>query len=129
MPPKQGLPSAFRTSSFHLKKKRSLDQLELKGGVPNKDSTPSKQLRREERFDRLEQAINRLNPDYRTALILARIEGLKVHEIAAKMNRSTKAVYALLARALEQIKEEFGDTESLHLPDKSFRVEETRHEE
>ncbi len=106
--------------------KRSSDQIQLSKNVPAGDRPPSKELRRHERFDRLQQAVNQLSPDYRTALTMARFEGLKVHEIAVKMNRSPKAVYALITRALEQVKATFGDTESLHLPDRTIQVPETQ---
>ena len=83
---------------------------------PDGEPSPSKALRRGERFDRLQEAINRLRPDYREALMLVRIEGLKIKEAARRMNRSPKAILHLVARALKRLKEAFGDTESLHLP-------------
>jgi RNA polymerase sigma-70 factor (ECF subfamily) len=104
--------------------KKSLDTLCLTRDVPASDATPSKTARRDERFDRLECSINKLSPDQRTALKLARIDGLPVREIATKMERSEKAVYALLSRALDRLQETFGDTESLHLPDRAFQVKE-----
>ena len=64
-----------------------------------------------------------LSPDHRKAIILSRIEGLKVREIATRMHRSTDAVKKLLARGLLQLKRSFGDTESFHLPDRAFNVE------
>lgn len=114
---------------WNVSQKKSLDRLELKTDVPARDATPSREARRSERFDRLEEAINRLNPDQREALKLARLEGVKVREIAVRMNRSTKAVYALLSRALDELKESFGDTESLHLPDRILEVKERADEE
>jgi len=104
--------------------KKSLDTLRLTRDVPASDTTPSRTVRRDERFDRLERAINKLSPDQRTALKLARIDGLAVRKIAAEMQRSEKAVYALLSRALDRLRETFGDTESLHLPDRVFQVKE-----
>ncbi len=47
---------------------------------------------------------------------LARFEKLRIDEIARRMNRSSNAVRKLLARALPELKQGFGDTESLHLP-------------
>ncbi|MBN1420191.1 MAG: sigma-70 family RNA polymerase sigma factor [Planctomycetes bacterium] len=90
--------------------------LRLEGDSAGSDPSPSKVLRREERFRRLEQALEALPPDYREVIRLARIEGLKHEEIAARMNRSHAAVRQLLIRALRQLRERFGDTESLHLP-------------
>jgi RNA polymerase sigma factor (sigma-70 family) len=82
------------------------------------DSGPScsKALRQEERMDRLEKALENLTPEYRRVILLARVQGLTTGEIAARMERSPNAVKHLLGRALRQLRAEFGDTESLHLP-------------
>ena len=114
---------------WNISQKQSSSYLELKSDVADDDASPSRNLRRHERFDRLEQALNRLSPDHREALVLSRFEGLKVTEIAARMNRSPNAVYKLLARAVLELKKDFGDTESLRLPDRTFRVEESSHDE
>ena len=85
---------------------------------------PSQALRREERFERLKKALNALPPDYREVIRLARLEGLPVKEVARRMHRSEKATSVLLVRAQLKLKTIFGDTESLHLPQRS--VEENR---
>ncbi|MBI4586230.1 MAG: sigma-70 family RNA polymerase sigma factor [Planctomycetes bacterium] len=91
--------------------------------------SPSRLMRRHERFDRLEEALKSLSPDHREVIVLARIEGLKTQEIARRMNRSPNAVMQLLWRALEQFKAAFGETESLHLPERRLGKEpEGRHE-
>ena len=59
-----------------------------------------------------------LSPDYRTVVHLSRIEGLKISEIAERMGRSPSAIKNLLLRAMKQLRESFGDTESLGLPDR-----------
>ncbi len=114
---------------WNVSQKQSSSYLELKTDVADDDASPGRNLRRHERFERLEKALNRLSPDHREALVLSRFEGLKVTEIAARMNRSPNAVYKLLARAVLELKKDFGDTESLRLPDRTFRVEESSHEE
>ena len=114
---------------WNISQKQSSIYLELKSDVVDDDASPSRNLRRHERFDRLEQALNRLSPDHREALVLSRFEGLKVTEIADRMNRSPNAVYKLLARAVLELKKDFGDTESLRLPDRTFRIEESSHDE
>jgi RNA polymerase sigma-70 factor (ECF subfamily) len=73
-------------------------------------------LRREERFDRLQAALDNLSPDHREVIQLARIEGLSMKEVAAKMNRSEAAASVLLVRAMRKLKAAFGSTESFHLP-------------
>jgi RNA polymerase sigma-70 factor (ECF subfamily) len=74
-------------------------------------STPSKNLRRRERFDRLEKALASLSDDHRQVIILARIERLRVKEIARRMERSESAVRNLLLRALRELQRSFGDSE------------------
>lgn len=78
--------------------------------------SPSKVLRREERLDRLQEALDKLKPEYRQVILLVRIEKLSFSETARRMNRSQEAVRSLLWRALRSLKEAFGDTESMGLP-------------
>ena len=76
----------------------------------------TRRLRREERFDRLEATLKDLSPDHREVILLAKIEKLPLKVVAERMSRSHQGVRQLLRRALQSLKEGFGDTESLHLP-------------
>ncbi len=76
----------------------------------------TRRLRREERFDRLEATLKDLSPAHREVILLAKIEKLPLKVVAERMNRSHQGVRQLLRRALQSLKEGFGDTESLHLP-------------
>ena len=78
--------------------------------------TPSHALRRAERYDRLQLAIERLEPDHREVIRLVRLERLSCGQAGARMGRSDVATRSLLWRALRALKEKFGDTESLTLP-------------
>ena len=78
---------------------------------------------REERFDRLEEALKSLSPDYQKVILLARVERLHLDEVAERMGRSRGAVRQLLWRALHELKNVFGETESLHLPPRSLNSE------
>lgn len=91
--------------------------------------SPSRGLRRAERFDRLKRALDSLSPEYREVIVLARLRGLKAKEIAERMGRSANAVALLLSRALTKLKEVFGDTESLSLPLESLDDEGPNHGE
>ncbi|MBI4605153.1 MAG: sigma-70 family RNA polymerase sigma factor [Planctomycetes bacterium] len=95
-------------------------RLALDPETPGSGASPSEELRREERFERLEKALDRLSPAEREAVLLSRIERLKVDEIARRLDRSPDAVKQLLSRGLRKLKESFGDTESLSLPDRAF---------
>ncbi len=110
--------------------KRSQRDQRLPSGydVPGCGVSPSTALRRSERFDRLLASLERLSPEYREVVRLARIEGLKTKEIAVRMNRSPNAVKHLLVRALRQLGTTFGDTESLGLPHRELLSEEGSNE-
>lgn len=95
-------------------------ELLLDREIEARDGSPSATLRREERFSRLEAALEDLSSDHRQVILLARIEGLPLKEVGLRMNRSPKAVSKLLRKALENLKENFGDTESFSLPDRPF---------
>jgi len=82
--------------------------------------SPSKGLAREERFDRLKEALESLPEDYRQVIRLTRIEGSSVREAADRLGRSTAATSQLLWRALQKLKHAFGDTGSFSLPDRSL---------
>ena len=99
-------------------RKRSTSLKNLSIDPPAKADSPSHVARKDERFDRLERAMADLSPEHRDVIRLARIDGLKVAEIANRMERSPGAVHQLLTRAMEQLKRRFGDTESLSLPDR-----------
>lgn len=87
---------------------------------PDGGSSPSHGLRREERFDRLQSALDGLSPEHREVIVLARIKGLRLAEVGERMGRTPNAVAQLLTRALERLKDAFGDTESLSLPPESL---------
>jgi RNA polymerase sigma-70 factor (ECF subfamily) len=93
---------------------------QVKTAEPPQGTTdsPGKAIRRQERFDRLQAALGKLSPEHREAIILSRIDGLTSVEVARRMNRSPAAIRQLLVRALRELKKNFGETESLHLPDR-----------
>jgi len=80
-------------------------------------ATPSRALRRAERLDRLREALRELSQDHRRVIELVRLEGRPVKEAARELGRSPNATSMLLLRALLSLRERFGDTESLALPD------------
>jgi RNA polymerase sigma-70 factor (ECF subfamily) len=85
-----------------------------------KGLSPSRHLRREERFGRLKKCIEGMSEDYRTVILLSRIEGLTIKEIARRMDRSEGAVKMLVFRAMRELKKTFGETQSLHLDSQAF---------
>lgn len=88
--------------------------------VGSASASPSRSLRRDERFDRLQEALRRLSPDHQEVIRLSLLEGLRIREIAERMGRSTDAIKQLLLRATRKLRSHFGETESLHLPPRSL---------
>lgn len=88
--------------------------------LPDDGSSPSQGVRRKERFDRLQRALDGLSPEHREVIVLARIKGMRLTDVAERMDRTPNAVAQLLGRALTKLKEAFGDTESLSLPAESL---------
>lgn len=89
------------------------------------DPSPSRNLRRQERFERLRAALERLPAEHREAISLSRLHGLKLKDIASRLGKSPNAVAHLISRGLKQLREELGDTASLHLPPRSLEEGET----
>jgi RNA polymerase sigma-70 factor (subfamily 1) len=96
-------------------------EVPLETSVPGKGASPSRALRRGERLERLQGALDSLDPDHREVILLARIEGLPLDEVGRRMDRTQGAVAQLLWRALRKLRERFGDTESLRLPDQRLQ--------
>ena len=97
--------------------------LPLEGQLEAPDLSGSRALAREYRFERLKAAIGRLKPEHRDVILLARIQRLPIREVAERLGRTPDAAVQLLRRALKSLKGEFGDTESLGLPDRSLLEE------
>ncbi len=76
------------------------DMLHADAGLPVVTTTPSVVLSLREEFDRLERAMDRLKPQYREVLVMAKIEGLSCKEIAARQNKRPAAVAMSLSRAI-----------------------------
>lgn len=95
----------------------------LNDDVPGSGISPSRAVRRDERFERLEDALAKLTPEHREIITLTRVDRLTFAEAAERMGRSPDAAKQLLYRALKQLRAAFGDTESLHLPDRSLDSE------
>lgn len=89
------------------------------------DDSPGRQVRKKERFHRLQQALQSLDPDSRRVVFLSRIEGLPIKEVAKRMARTPNATSILLYRAFVKLRSSFGDTESLSLPFQTLDDSET----
>ena len=74
---------------------------------PIQTTTPSVMLSRKEDLDKLEEALDKLKPEYKEVIISAKIDGLSYAEIADELGKSKNAVKHLLSRAMVALTETF----------------------
>ena len=74
--------------------------------LADRRSGPVTAADRKDRLELLEEALTRLSEDHREVVLLTRIEGLTVREVAERMGRTENAVHLLLGRALKRLAEE-----------------------
>jgi len=74
---------------------------------PIQATTPSVILSKKEDLDKLEKALDKLKPEYREVIVLAKIEGLSYSEIADKLDKSVNAVGHLISRAMMALSDVF----------------------
>jgi RNA polymerase sigma-70 factor (ECF subfamily) len=122
----EGIAANFILHSAKTQRRRQQFQIVREPCAP--DATPSREQRRNERFERLKNSVDELPPAYRTAVRLSRLDGLSIQEIGDRMGRSPSAVKNLLFKAMKMLRESFGDTESLSLPDRHLREDEAGRE-
>lgn len=72
------------------------------------DESPEEQLEYEEIRERYEKALGALSEKQRTVFLMSRIDGLKYHEIAARLDISQKAVEKRMSAALSELKTKLG---------------------
>ena len=68
--------------------------------VPVKVTTPSVIMSRKEDLDKLEKAIDKLKPEHKEVIVLAKIEGFSYKEIGERLGKSADAIGMLLSRAM-----------------------------
>jgi RNA polymerase sigma-70 factor (ECF subfamily) len=74
------------------------------GPEPVDSATPSRILAQKEGVERLLARLDALPPDYRDAILMAKVEGLSSDEMAARLGRSREAAAVLLCRALQRLR-------------------------
>jgi RNA polymerase sigma-70 factor, ECF subfamily len=70
-------------------------------------TTPSMIISKREELDKLEQAIDKLKPEYKEVIIMAKIEGLSNIEIGKKLGKNPHAVCMLISRAMTALTDVF----------------------
>lgn len=105
--------NAFRSKKRHpeqlfnsLKKSdSSTTQMNFEDGILSRSgSTPTQKLAKLEKQAVVRDAIDRLNPRQRQAVLLSRFEGMSYQQIAEIMNLTPEAVKSLLSRARQNLK-------------------------
>jgi len=76
---------------------------------PMRTTTPSVIACRKEALDKLEQALDKLKPEYKQVVVLKKIEELSHAEIAERLGKNTGAVRMLLARAMAALTIAYGE--------------------
>ena len=95
-----------------IRRERSIEDrlnqssLRLEGWLAASGPTPSHHAQLGERVVRLSRAIEELPEGQREAVRLHYLEGLKLSECAARMDRSTSAVAGLLHRGMKSLRSE-----------------------
>ena len=74
--------------------------------VADRRSGPVTAADRKDQLALLSGALERLSPDHREVIILARFEKLQAKEVAERMGRSENAIHLLLGRALRRLASE-----------------------
>jgi RNA polymerase sigma-70 factor (ECF subfamily) len=74
------------------------------GPEPVDPTTPSRIFTQNESIQNLLVRLDALPPDYRQAILLAKVQGLSSAEMATQMGRSREAVAVLLHRALQRLR-------------------------
>jgi RNA polymerase sigma-70 factor, ECF subfamily len=73
------------------------------GPEPAHSYTPSRIFRENESLGQLVETLNLLPEDYRRVILLAKVEGLAISEIAARLEKSNEATSLLLHRAIKRL--------------------------
>lgn len=75
------------------------------GPEPAVTTTPSRLFARREEMERLLESLARLPEDYRSVILMAKVEGVPVDEIAVRLGRPRSAIAVLLYRAVRRLRE------------------------
>jgi len=102
----------FRTYLYRILTRICIDHSRKRKAEPRDDMSsvasdtdpPSEVFMRQERADRVREAIEELPVRQKTALVLQHYEGLSYQEIARTLQCSVRAVDSLLVRARESLK-------------------------
>ncbi len=93
--------SRYRRETLELNYRKSLK-------FDEHDASPVEQLQYKELQVKYTTALAQLDEKHRTVFLMARMEGLKYHEIAERLNLSVKAVEKRMSQTLAYLKKALG---------------------
>jgi len=88
-----------------------LQQTYISDYGPVDSTTPSLIISKREGLNRLEQAMDRLKPEYREVITLTKMEGLSYKEAAERLGKSPDAMRMLVSRAIAALSRSFLEIE------------------
>ncbi len=103
--------AASDAARFYDRKKRAGREVPFRsasnpdGPEPRDSFTPSRRFEQREKLDRLLRLLDQLPPNYRSVILLARVEELSTAEVANRLQISRSAASLLLHRALKRLRE------------------------
>lgn len=83
--------------------------VDLLAMVATHSRTPSRSAAVHEAVSAVQRALDNISPQYREAILLRYLEGLPVKDIAARMERTERAVHMLCNRGLKQLQAALGN--------------------
>ena len=92
-----------------ISKKKTALSYEKEKHIGHTSESPESVMREKEYMQKLQQAIEELTEEQRTAFLLNRIEGKKHKEIAEMLGISSKAVEKRIYTALDKLRQKLGD--------------------
>ncbi|HWL08330.1 MAG TPA: sigma-70 family RNA polymerase sigma factor [Planctomicrobium sp.] len=78
-------------------------------GLVSPESSPSQRASRHEQAVRLADALARLPPDYREAIVLRNLEGLPFKQVAERMGKTEDSAEKLWLRGLTKLRQQLGE--------------------
>mgnify|MGYP001818367121 FL=1 len=113
----------YQAQKRDFRLERSIDQqmqesaIRIVGELPADQSSPSQNIMRQERAEKLADAMSDLLEDEYTAVMLKHVHDWKVAEIAQHMGRTPEGIAGLLRRGLKKLRRSIplADDGSVHL--------------
>ncbi len=91
--------------------------------LETRGASPSREVRRNERLERVRKAMSQLSPEEREIIFLVFLREIPVKEVARRKGRRPNTISMMLLRALRKLRSALGSTRSLHLPDRKCEEE------